>query len=61
MPEAHKYADDDGGIVLEIIFSAKKINRANWTIRTKVTTLLKFPYFSVMFFNKFLYMASLEL
>ena len=50
VPEAHKYADDDGGIVLEIIFSAKKINRANWTIRT-----------NVMFFNKFLYMASLEL
>ena len=25
MPEAHKHADDDGEILLEIIFSAKKI------------------------------------
>ena len=60
MPEAHKCADDNVEIVLEIIFSAKK-NRPNQTIRTKVTTLLKFGYFSVMFLNKFLYLASLEL
>ena len=39
VPEAHKCADDDVGIVLEIIFPAKK-NHANLTIRTKVTTLL---------------------
>ena len=29
--------------------------RANRTIRTKVTTPLKFWYLSVMFFNKFLF------
>ena len=48
VPEAHKFAGDDGGIVLEIIFSAK--NCANQTIRIKVT-LLKFGYSSVTKFT----------
>ena len=59
LPEAHKCADYDNVIVLEMIFPAKK-NCANLTTRTKVTTLLKFWYFPVMFFNIFLNLASRE-